>query len=143
MLHHSLPLPSKVARYVHNTIADYCPNQLLRENFTISTWILLGCIVQALLSLLLPRLLATLPAVLLLAWGMLDALLVYAGLKKNTYMQDVIVGKFSVAYPADGEGSDIQGQPGENGPGAVMILGTRSNSPLGMFAPGKCLPLAC
>lgn len=74
---------------------------------------------------------------------MLDALLVYAGLKKNTYMQDVIVGKFSVAYPADGDGSDIQGQPGENGPGAVMILGTRSNSPLGMFAPGKCCSLEC
>jgi hypothetical protein len=111
------------------------------RTFTISTWILLGCIIQTLLSLLLPRLFAILPAVLLLAWGMLDALLVYAGLKKNTYMQDVIVGKFSVAYPADGEGSDIQGQPGENGPGAVMILGTRSNSPLGMFAPGKCCPL--
>src|ERR1700722_407486 len=140
MLHRPFPFFPKVVRCVHNAIADHCPNQLLRENFTISTWILLGCVVQAFLSLLLPRLFATLPAVLLLAWGMLDALLVYAGLKKNTYMQDVIVGKFSVAYPADGDGSDIQGQPGENGPGAVMILGTRSNSPLGMFAPGKYCP---
>src|SRR3954471_976850 len=110
----SLPLLSKVARCVHNAIANHCSNQLLRENFTISTWILLGCIVQALLSLLLPRLFATLPAVLLLGWGMLDALLVYAGLKKNTYMQDVVVGKFSVAYPAEGDGSAIRGQPGEN-----------------------------
>lgn len=61
------------------------------------------------------------------------------GIKSFVFWLDQSV--MTVAYPADGEGSDIQGQPGGNRPGAVMILGTRSNSPLGMFAPGKCCPL--
>ena len=58
------------------------------------------------------------------------------GVKKNVWMKDVIDGKISVAYPAEGQRTAVDGQPGDNGPGAVMILGTRSNSPLGMFAPG-------
>lgn len=110
--------------------------QLRRDNFTISTWILLGCVIQGLLSLTIRPSLAVLPAFLLLTWGIVDALLMSVGLKQNTWMKDVIVGKFSVAYPDQGEGRAIQGQPGDNGPGAVMILGGRSNSPMGMFAPG-------
>jgi hypothetical protein len=90
-----------------------------------------------LLTLTLPRRFAFLPALSLLLWGILDALLMSLGLKRNTWMNDVIVGKFSVAYPTDGQGSAIEGPPGDNGPGAVMILGTRSNSPLGMFAEGE------
>jgi hypothetical protein len=111
---------------------------LLRDNFTISTWLFLGCVIQGLLTLALPRAYAILPAVLFLAWGMLDALAIGLGLKKNSWMDSVIVGKFSVAYPTPGQGPCTSGQPGDNGPGAVMILGTRSNSPLGMFAPGIC-----
>ena len=57
------------------------------------------------------------------------------GFKKNTCYDGVIDGKVAAAYPAEGQRSAI-GKPAENGPGAVMILGTRSNSPLGMFAPG-------
>jgi hypothetical protein len=110
--------------------------QLLRDNFTISTWILIGCVIQGLLTLTIRPSLAVLPAFLLLTWGIIDALLMSVGLKQNTWMKDVIVGKFSVAYPAQGEARAIQGQPADNGPGAVMILGTRSNSPMGMFAPG-------
>ena len=117
--------------------------QLLRDNFTISTWILLGCVIQGLLSLTIRPSLAVLPAFLILTWGIIDALLMSVGLKQNTWMKDVIIGKFSVAYPAQGEGRAIQGQPGDNGPGAVMILGARSNSPMGMFAPGMLFCKLC
>lgn len=48
-------------------------------------------------------------------------------------------GKFSVAYPSKGEKTLVKDQPADNGPGAVMILGTISNSPLGMFAPGELI----
>jgi len=81
--------------------------------------------------------LAVFPAFLLISWGIVDALLMNFGLKRNTWMQDVIIGKFSVRYSTEGQGSAIEHQPGDNGPGAVMILGTRSNSPLGIFAEGK------
>jgi hypothetical protein len=108
---------------------------LLRDNFRISTWILLGCIIQYLLTLGLRPSLAALPAFLLLGWATIDTLLMSFGLKKNPWYAGVIDGKFAAAYPAEGERSAIA-NPADNGPGAVMILGTRSNSPLGMFAPG-------
>lgn len=97
----------------------------------------MGCVVQSGLSLVLPKGLAALPALLLLGWGVLDAMLMSFGLKQNTWMQGVIDGKFSAAFPEPGQGSALEGRPGDNGPGAVMILGVRSNSPLGMFAPGR------
>lgn len=58
------------------------------------------------------------------------------GLKRDIYMDGVIDGKWSVAYPGPGETEAVTGKPGDNGPGAVMILGTRSNSPMGFFAEG-------
>lgn len=99
------------------------------------TWILLGCIIQYLLTLGLRPSLAVLPAFLLLSWGFIDALLMAFGIKKNTWANGVIDGKFAAGYPAEGQRSVTK--PADNGPGAVMILGTRSNSPLGMFAPGR------
>ena len=111
--------------------------QLLRDNFSISTWIVIGCLLQCLLGLVLPRILAYVPALLYVTWGFLDTTLVTAGLKKNIWRDAVVDGKFSVAYPSRGESTLVTDDPAENGPGAVMILGTTCNSPLGMFAPGK------
>ena len=85
----------------------------------------------------LPRNLALVPALLYLAWGFLDTTLTAAGLKKDIWREAVVDGKFSVAYPSRGESTLVVDDPAENGPGAVMILGTTCNSPLGMFAPGK------
>lgn len=112
--------------------------QLLRDNFTIPTWILLGCILQYLLTLVLRPSLAVLPAFLLISWSIIDALLMTFGLKKDIWAKDVLDFKFSVGYPAVGQRSAVK--PASNGPGAVMILGTRSNSPLGMFTPGIMTP---
>lgn len=74
---------------------------------------------------------------LLLGWGIVDTLLMTFGMKKNSQYEGVIDGKWSVGYPGEGDSQVVQGKPSENGPGAVMILGTRSNSPMGMFADGK------
>lgn len=62
------------------------------------------------------------------------------GLKRNVYMDGVIDGKWSVGYPSKNETEAVNGKPGDNGPGAVLILGTRSNAPMGFFADGMCDP---
>ena len=82
-----------------------------------------------------PRGFAALPALTLIIWGVSNAVLMKLGWKHNSWMDGVIPGKISVAYPK--EGSNEGGlRPGVNGPGAVMILGAKSNSPLGMFEEG-------
>ena len=111
---------------------------MIREHFSLSTWILLGCLIQAGLSFIFPRSYAAFPAILLLGWGIVDGFLMHFGLKHDVYLDGVINGKWSVAYPAEGETEVIRGKPGDNGPGAVMILGARSNAPMGLFADGKC-----
>jgi hypothetical protein len=74
--------------------------------------------------------------------GIGDSVLISLGLKHNRWKNGVIHGKVSVAYPptaddhASKEASDIQ--PSLNGPGAVMILGAKSNGPFGMFQEGLC-----
>jgi hypothetical protein len=108
---------------------------LLRDNFRISTWILLGCIIQYLLTLGLRPSLAALPAFVLVGWGIVDTVLIAKGFKTNPWYAGVIDGKFAAAYPAK-DGTPAIAGPAANGPGAIMILGTRSNSPLGLFAPG-------
>jgi len=108
----------------------------LKDNFHLKTWILLGCVLQSILYFIFPRSYAAFPAIALLAWSFTDALLMHFGLKKDKWYEGVVNSKFSVAYPGPGESDVVRTKPGENGPGAVMILGARSNSPLGMFADG-------
>lgn len=80
-----------------------------------------------------------LPALLALAVGLNDAVLIKLGLRHNHWMDGVIRGKYSVAFPS-GEGHDggvTKVKPSQNGPGAVMILGAKSNGPFGMFEEGQ------
>lgn len=113
--------------------------QLLREHYNLSTWILLGCVIQSGLSFIFPRSYAAFPAILLFGWGIVDVLLMHFGLKHNVYGDGVIDGKWSVAYPSQKETEAVNGKPGDHGPGAVMILAVRTNSPMGFFADGKIL----
>lgn len=110
---------------------------MLKDNFSLITWLAMGATLQVLLSLVFPRSYAAFPVLLLLGWSIVDTYLMYFGVKKNVWYDGVIHGKWSVAYPDEGETTVVHGKPGDNGPGAVMILGTRSNSALGMFAYGK------
>ncbi|OAP65601.1 hypothetical protein AYL99_01573 [Fonsecaea erecta] len=113
-----------------------CDIALLKDNFSVTTWLLMGGAIQILLSFIFPRSYAAFPVLLFLAWNIIDAFLMHFGLKKNIWAEGVIDGKWSVAYPSEGEKEVVHGNPGENGPGAVMILGARCNSPLGLFAEG-------
>ena len=99
----------------------------------------MGSGMMILLSFIFPRSYLAFPVVLILGWRLVDVLLIHFEFKKDRWAEDVIHGKWSIAYPSDGETQIVHGQPGENGPGAIMILGVRSNSSLGMFADGELI----
>jgi hypothetical protein len=126
------------------------PIQVLRNNFSIGTWIALGSVLQGVASLLLPRRYALVPAVSLLAFRLLRAGLMCLGLVPNPHMDKVFLGKFTSLIPGRDGSPPKRGSDQEV---AVMILATRSNqcvaprtpkqfhrtkisSPLGIFAPG-------
>jgi hypothetical protein len=97
---------------------------LLRDNFTTSTWLLIGATLQTLLFLLpLRPSYALAPAVLLLSYRFTANLLMCFGLKRNPYMDGVTVGKRAALYPPP--------SPDEKGPASeeicVILLAARCN----------------
>lgn len=106
--------------------------QLIRDQFTISTWLCIGALFQSGLFMIIGRL-ALLPAVVVLLYRILDTYAMTVGFKEDIYMKDIIQNKFSAQIP------DEVGQYGPkpaDKPITVFIIGTRSNHPLGMLAPG-------
>lgn len=86
---------------------------------------------QTFLVLILPRLYALAPAVILLALRVVDTMLITYGYKPNPYLRDVLPKKST---------AQVMGKDGNfSGPGkekiAILLLGAKSNHPLGIFAP--------
>jgi hypothetical protein len=92
---------------------------------------LIGAAIQTVLVLVLPRRYAITPAIFLLAIHLIDAILVTKGLKRNPFLSRMIKGK-TTAQVRSTDGTFA-------GPGqekvAVLLLGAKSNHPLGFFAP--------
>ncbi|KAH0543593.1 hypothetical protein FGG08_002154 [Glutinoglossum americanum] len=109
------------------------PPQSIRDNFSLSTWLLLGATIQSLLFLLLPTRFSLAPAVLILTYRTADALLMASGLRKNPYLGGVIHGKFTAQIP-DRQGGFSKETSNEGI--CIFMVGARANHPLGMFAPG-------
>ncbi|KAI9719153.1 MAG: hypothetical protein M1828_006335 [Chrysothrix sp. TS-e1954] len=106
-------------------------HNLIRSQLQISTWLCLGAMLQCLLFLLPIRThLACLPAAALLLWRIGDNALMVFGLKRNVYLDGVLHEKFSALYPSADEGG-----PPASEELCVLHLASRSNHPLGMFAP--------
>ena len=82
---------------------------------------LIGGAIQVILSFAFPRSYLAFPVVGILSWRILDALLIHWGVKNNVWAEGVIDGKWSVAYPSEGETEVVHGKPGENGPGESSI----------------------
>ncbi|KAL8829244.1 MAG: hypothetical protein Q9191_002118 [Dirinaria sp. TL-2023a] len=112
-------------------------HNFLRDQFTITTWLLLGAVLQALLvALPIRTLYAVAPAVTLLVWQVVDALMMSFGLKRNIYMDNVVQTKCTALVP-DEQGSFSRASVGKGGEGVcVFILGFRVNHPLSVAAPG-------
>ncbi|KAI9773100.1 MAG: hypothetical protein M1840_008221 [Geoglossum simile] len=105
----------------------------IRDNFHLSTWLLLGACMQSLLILLLPSRFALAPAFLIISCRLLDTAFMTASLKKNPLIEESIPWKFSAQIP-DAQGGHSK-EPSSSDV-CVFLLGGRSNHPLGMFAPG-------
>ncbi|TQB77081.1 hypothetical protein MPDQ_005567 [Monascus purpureus] len=105
---------------------------IIFDNFQKSTWFLIAASLQGLLTWLFPTVLTFLPALFILAYRALDPVLIMYGLRPNPYMKDVIPGKISAQVP------DETGQFGEQPSRktvVVLLLGSRSNHPLGILYP--------
>jgi hypothetical protein len=105
---------------------------LIRDNFTILTWLCFGAVVQGIFFLIAGRLALT-PAVAILLYKTLDAYAQSIGLKPNSYMKGVLPKKFAVVFP-DEEGNF--GNEPSNQDVTVFLIGIRINHPLGLLAPG-------
>ncbi|OJJ56089.1 hypothetical protein ASPSYDRAFT_207819 [Aspergillus sydowii CBS 593.65] len=106
---------------------------LLLNNFQPSSWFLLAASLQGLLTWLFPTALTFIPAVLVLAYRGLDVLLMTYGLKSNPAMDGIIPQKFSAQIPD--QYGDFGDRPSRDGV-VVLLLGAKSNHPLGILSPG-------
>lgn len=106
--------------------------QLLRDNFSIPTWLCIGAILQGSLFLAVGRV-ALLPAVIYLSYHTLVAYAMSVGWMRNTYMDGIITKKFSAQFPD--ERGEYGTKPADSDV-VVFLIGTRCNHPLGLLAPG-------
>ncbi|CZT25679.1 uncharacterized protein RCC_11348 [Ramularia collo-cygni] len=104
----------------------------LRDQFTISTWLCMGAVVQGSLLLAIGRL-ALVPAVALLLYRTLDTYAMVVGFKENKYMKHVITQKVSAQIPD--ENGKFGSKPASSAI-TVFLIGARTNHPLGAFGPG-------
>lgn len=114
--------PSKSARNLY----------ALRENFSVSTWLLLGALVQSAIVFVIPRLYALLPVFLVLAARFADSMAITYGFKRNHYLDEAIIHRVSPQIP-DEDGNFHEESSKEKV--VVFMLGAKSNNPLGIFAP--------
>ncbi|KLJ11854.1 hypothetical protein EMPG_13001 [Blastomyces silverae] len=128
-----LSSPQKVPAYKHHakTVRKILHNNIIRDNFTISTWLLVGGLLQGVAVALLGYL-TLLPAAAVIAYRISDNLLMAFGWTKNRYLSNVLLTKFTAQMPrSDGSfGSTIADRPL-----VVFLLGTKSSHPLGAFHP--------
>ncbi|KAK4494879.1 hypothetical protein PRZ48_014235 [Zasmidium cellare] len=105
---------------------------LLRDQMSLTSWLCVGAIVQGTLILLLGRI-ALLPAAVLILYRAIDSYAMAVGWKRNTYMDGVLMKKFSSQIPD--ELGNYGNKPADTDV-VVFLIGTRSNHPYGMLAPG-------
>ncbi|KAK0725570.1 hypothetical protein B0H67DRAFT_570882 [Lasiosphaeris hirsuta] len=125
--------PASATRRTHARSGAITRYTILRDNFTIGTWIALGSLLQGLIFVVLPARYALLPVVALLSHRILRTLLMQFGLIHNAQMDGVYPGKFTAQIPGR------NGEPPHRSSGqdiTIMILAARSNHPLGMLGPG-------
>ncbi|KIW99490.1 uncharacterized protein Z518_11229 [Rhinocladiella mackenziei CBS 650.93] len=105
---------------------------LLRMNFSISTWLLLGALLQSIVVFIIPRFYAMLPSILILSARLLDTMAITWGWKKNHYLDEAFLHRVSPQIP-DEDGNFHQEASDEKV--VVFFLGAKGNHPLGFFAP--------
>ncbi|KAI9663033.1 MAG: hypothetical protein M1821_008081 [Bathelium mastoideum] len=117
--------------------SDYSGSNVIRDQFTISTWLALGAGLQTVLTLLLPFRYAVLPALLFLTLHTASTLLVSLGLRSNPLRQHVVPTKFAARLPFASLSLTANNNKPASPPSLVVfLLGFQINHPLGLLAPG-------
>ncbi|KAJ5554678.1 hypothetical protein N7513_004637 [Penicillium frequentans] len=106
---------------------------VIRDNFNLTTWLLMGASLQGLVVLVFPSSYAVLPPILMLFYLFSKTILATLGLIKNPGMDGVIAGKFSALLP--NRNGVFSGKAADQDV-ALIILAARSNHPMGIFGPG-------
>lgn len=91
---------------------------IILNNFSLSTWLLLGAFIQSLIFAILPPRVAVLPSFCLLTLVLAKNLLIMGGYLKNPYLAAAYKGKATAPLCEDEEGGDKV---------TVFILGASSN----------------
>ncbi|TKA76771.1 hypothetical protein B0A49_08381 [Cryomyces minteri] len=107
----------------------------LRDQFSISTWLLVGASLQCLFFLLpirAPYIRGL--ALLLLCIKAANTALMTFGLKRNVYMDNTISNKVAAVYPLQHTSDKTHLDPPTD-KATILLLGFRSNHPLGLFTP--------
>ncbi|EER42054.1 conserved hypothetical protein [Histoplasma capsulatum H143] len=130
---HPLSSPQKTPSYMQlrKTLSQNRRTNIIRDNFTITTWLLVGGLIQGVVVALLGYL-SLLPAVAVLAYRFGNNLLMALGWTKNRYLSNVLLTKFTAQMPrSDGSfGSTFAERPL-----VVFLIGAKSSHPLGAFDP--------
>jgi len=105
---------------------------MLRMQFSVSTWLLLGALLQSLIVLIIPRFYAILPSLLILGARLADTMAITYGWKKNHYLDEAILHRTSPQIPD--ENGDFHEEASQEKV-TVFMLGAKVNHPLGIFAP--------
>ncbi|PGH10526.1 hypothetical protein AJ79_05454 [Helicocarpus griseus UAMH5409] len=103
----------------------------IRDNFTLTTWLLIGGLLQG-IAITAFGSLALLPTAMAIAYRTADHLLMLAGWKKNRYASEVLLTKFGAQMPSS---DGTFGSTPADRPVVVFIIGAKSNHPLGLFGP--------
>ena len=108
--------------------------QLIRDQLPISTWLLLGALIQGTATALLPyrNIVMILPVLLVLSYKATTTLLVLLGVLSNPRMNGVIPYRTTAVLPTE---KGLPSKPGESSVCAI-VLAAVSHHPLGMLAPG-------
>ncbi|EMC99306.1 hypothetical protein BAUCODRAFT_31625 [Baudoinia panamericana UAMH 10762] len=106
---------------------------LVKDNYSLHVWLLVGAVIQGLICLLPYRNIALVaPAFLFLGYEIVTTLLKAFGITHNPYMNNVIPGRTAVVFPSE---KGTHEEPAGSSLCAIM-LAVRSNHPLGVFGPG-------
>ncbi|KAJ9294551.1 hypothetical protein DTO271G3_6819 [Paecilomyces variotii] len=106
---------------------------VLNNNFSPSSWLLAAAAVQGVITWLFPTVLSFLPALFILGYRVLDMVLIIYGFRQNRYMNGTVGRKTTAQIPD--ENGDFGDKP-SNATVVVLLLGLRTNHPLGIFYPG-------
>ncbi|GAM88063.1 hypothetical protein ANO11243_060930 [Dothideomycetidae sp. 11243] len=105
-------------------------HNFIRAQFRIETFMVVGALIQAVLSTILPFRYAFVPAGFIAIVKLADMYAIKIGMKKNPHMEGVVFSKYSAQFP-DRYGS-FGNQPARDGM-CVFIIGTRNNTAEGIL----------